>query len=154
MPDQKTDIDFPEVLAHSPGFLFNRAARIVSVLIGETLAPFGLVPQEYGLLRIISVSGPIMQQDFADQYNIDRTTVTDIVDGLEARELLTRLRSSEDRRRNMLHLTPSGRKLLSRASRMVNKKQKEFLAPLTEEEWEFMRSSLIKLLVANPSGSK
>ena len=138
----------PQVLTNSPGFLLSQIARILSGLVAEALVPVGLAPPEYGLLKIISVQGPLMQQEFADKFQIDRTTVTSIVDGLEDRDLVIRQRSPKDRRKNLLHLTPTGHRLLTRAIRLVNKAQKKFLEPLDESEWEVVRDCLVKLLVA------
>lgn len=135
-----------ELLADSPGYLFTQLARAISAVIASSLEPLSLLPQEYGLMRIISIKGPVMQQEFADQYGIDRTTVTALVNSLEERKMIERRKSDSDKRKNMLHLTPSGRKFLTRAVRAVNARQKEFLSPLEDEEWSAMKTSLVKLL--------
>lgn len=117
--------------------------------VSETLKPSGLTIQEYGLLRIISIEGPITQNAFAAKWAIDRTTVTEIVDALEDRGVIVRLKSKTDRRYNELHLTPAGKKLLARVSKIVDKANAEFLSPLTEEEWHSVREGLVKLVQSN-----
>lgn len=139
----------PEEFAQSAGYMLNQTAQVIAEMVTEALKPLKLAPQEYGLMRVISISGPVSQQTFADRYNIDRTMVTGLVDGLEERGYVDRQRSTTDRRVNLMHLTPLGKRALAQAVRTVKKTQAEFLAPLTDEEWEATRTSLVKLLEAH-----
>lgn len=139
----------PEEFAASAGYMLNQTAQVIAEMVTEALKPLKLAPQEYGVMRVISISGPVSQQTFADRYNIDRTMVTGLVDGLEKRGYVDRQRSTTDRRVNLMHLTPLGKRALTQAVRSVKKAQAEFLAPLTDEEWEATRLSLVKLLEAH-----
>ena len=139
----------PEEFAQSAGYMLNQTAQVISEMVTAALEPLKLAPFEFGLMRVISVAGPVSQQTFADRYNIDRTMVTGLVDGLEKRGFVDRHKSTEDRRVNLLHLTPLGKRVLTRALREVKKAQANFLAPLSEEEWHGMRASLVKLLEAH-----
>lgn len=139
----------PEEFARSAGYMLNQTAQVIAEMVTEALKPLKLAPFEYGLMRVISISGPVSQQTFAHRYNIDRTLVTGLVDGLEKRGYVDRQRSTTDRRVNLMHLTPLGKRALAQAVRTVKKTQAEFLAPLTDEEWEATRVSLVKLLEAH-----
>jgi|AGTN01.1.fsa_nt_gi Transcriptional regulators len=139
----------PDEFAKSAGYMLNQTAQVIGEMVTEALKPLKLAPQEYGVMRVISISGPVSQQTFADRYNIDRTMVTGLVDGLEKRGYVDRQRSTTDRRVNLMHLTPLGKRALAQAVRTVKKAQAEFLAPLTDEEWEATRVSLVKLLEAH-----
>jgi len=136
----------PASLSDSAGFLLNRAARIIREMVSEALQPLGLSPQEMGLLKLLAAGGPSTQQGLCTKHNIDRTTMVQLVDGLEERQLVIRQPSSADRRANLIFLTPRGRKTLSKASRLAQKQQQRFLSPLSEPEWEVLRQHLIKLL--------
>lgn len=149
MTDEEVANLIPKAFLNSPGFLLNTAGKLLVQRVSETLKPAGLTVQEYGLLRIIVEEGPITQNAFAAKYDVDRTTVTEIVDGLEERRLVIRLKSKTDRRCNELHLTPGGKKLLSRVIKLVEKTNQQFLLPLKESEWQVVRASLVKLIVAN-----
>jgi DNA-binding MarR family transcriptional regulator len=100
-------------------------------------------------MRLIEAGGPTTQQSLCARNKIDRTTMVQLLDQLEERQLVLRQPSSTDRRANLIFLTPRGRKTLSRATRLVKKEQEKFLAPLAPEEWESLRQQLIKLLEHN-----
>ena len=149
MNDDKTKFLIPGAFLNSPGFLLNQASRLLSHQIEQTLKPAGLTIQQFGLLRIIAAEGPITQNVFAAKYNVDRTTVTEIVDGMEERGLVSRQKSAKDRRCNDLFLTPGGKRLLARAQKMVEKTNQQFLSALSAGEWNELRESLVKLITAN-----
>lgn len=149
MTDEEVSNLIPKAFLDSPGFLLNTAGKLLVQRVSETLKPAGLNVAEYGLLRIIAEEGPVTQNAFAAKYDVDRTTVTEIVDGLEERRLVVRLKSKTDRRCNELHLTPGGKKLLARVVKLVDRTNRQFLLPLKESEWKVVRECLVKLVVAN-----
>jgi DNA-binding MarR family transcriptional regulator len=149
MSDEEVAKLIPPAFLESPGFLLNTAGKLLLQSVSESLKPTGLTVQQYGLLRIISIEGPVTQNAFAAKWQIDRTTVTELVDGLEERGVIVRLKSKTDRRYNELHLTPAGKKLLARVVKIVDKSNAEFLEPLQDEEWRLMRASLVKLITAH-----
>lgn len=149
MTDEEVSKLIPPAFLESPGFLLNTAGKLLLQSVSESLKPSGLTVQEYGLLRIISIEGPVTQNAFAAKWQIDRTTVTELVDGLEGRGVIVRLKSKTDRRYNELHLTPAGKKLLARVVKIVDKANAEFLHPLKEEEWSLLRECLVKLIIAH-----
>jgi len=149
MHDEESGNLIPKAFLASPGFLLNTAGRLLVERVSTTLKPAGLNVHEYGLLRIIQAEGPVTQNAFAAKYHVDRTTVVEIVDGLEERGLVQRIKSPTDRRANELHLTPAGKKLLARVVKMVDKTNQQFLSYIKESEWELVRESLVKLILAN-----
>jgi DNA-binding MarR family transcriptional regulator len=138
-----------EEFAKSPGYLVTQLSKKIARYLETALAPFELSAPEYGLLKVISVNGPVAQYQYGEHFSIDRSSVTAIVENLVKRDLIYKDKSSKDRRQNILHLTPRGRSVLSRAGTRVNKAHREFLSILEEEEWERCRKSLIKLLEFN-----
>lgn len=148
VPDQpqENSVELVPGLAHSAGFLINRSGRIIRERITAALEPLPLTPQELGILRILDARGPLSQHALSRVHSIDRTTMVHVIDGLEHREFVVRMRNTSDRRSHLVYLTPRGRKTLARAIKIAQKVQDEFLAPLSTEEWESMRLSLIKLL--------
>ena len=142
-----SESQIPQEFADSPGFLFIQAAKIIRRSVEEALNPMELHSYEYGLLKVISVTGPLPQQVFADRFSIDKTSVVDIVKGLEKRDLIYRKRSDADRRVKLLHLTPRGNATVTRATKRVHKAHKEFLEPLSDEEWGVTKKVILKLLM-------
>lgn len=136
----------PEALSNVIGYLLNFNGRIIRERLEHVLQPLNLTPRELGVLRILGSEGPLSQQMLGRRHNIDRTTTVQIIDQLEERQLVIRSQNIEDRRSNLLFLTPRGRKTLSRAVKLVNKEQNVFLAGLNESEREMLRYLLHKLL--------
>jgi DNA-binding MarR family transcriptional regulator len=141
------ELVWPQGLLNSAGFLLNRLGRRLRVRLNLALAPLQLTTQELGLLRIINEHGPLTQQSLGKKNLTDRTTVVHLLDTLEERQLVVRTRNQADRRSHLLYLTPRGKKTLSRAIKITEREQAEFLQPLTGDEWQGVRSSLIKLLL-------
>jgi DNA-binding MarR family transcriptional regulator len=70
-----------------------------------------LTPPQYFALRNLALNGPQPMGAVATVLGCDPSNVTGIVDRLEARNLVERQASPEDRRRKLLALTPSGEAL-------------------------------------------
>jgi len=136
----------PESLSHVIGFLLNQNGRIIRERLEAALKPLDLSLRELGVLRILDGEGPLTQHVLGRRHNIDRSTTVQVIDQLEARELVIRSANVEDRRSNLLFLTPRGRKTLQRARKLVDKEQEQFLAGLDENEREQLRNLLLKLL--------
>jgi DNA-binding MarR family transcriptional regulator len=146
--------DLTTTLSNSVGYLLSQSARIYRNRLSKALIPLGLSLYEYACLRLISFNVPISQGNLGEKYGIDRTTMVGIIDQLEKRELVLRERSAADRRSYRLLLTPKGRKMATRAKRIVTNEQKYFLNALSEKEWTQMRSNLLKLIDREGQGKK
>ncbi|HEY3493155.1 MAG TPA: MarR family transcriptional regulator [Polyangiaceae bacterium] len=79
----------------------------------------GVEPQQHQLLLAVKgfpkSSRPTIG-DIAERLCIEHHTTVELVDKLEARGFVVRTRSTEDRRRVLLHLTPKGTSLLRKLS--------------------------------------
>jgi DNA-binding MarR family transcriptional regulator len=68
-----------------------------------------VTPRMLGLLRLIAVAGPLSVGDQARQLGLSRATATELVDRLESKGLVARIRDAQDRRRVFVSLTDAGR---------------------------------------------
>ena len=87
-------------------FVAQQAAQALAI---ERLEPLGLSPRAWGVLSTLAESGPLTQIELATTMAIDRTAMVYLLDDLEQRKLVERVRSPQDRRAFMIHLTPAGR---------------------------------------------
>lgn len=136
----------PESLSNSIGYLLNLNGRIIRERLEQSLAPLNLSLRELGVMRILESEGPLSQQMLGRRHNIDRSTTVQVIDQLEERQLVIRSQNTEDRRSNLLFLTPRGRKTLSRAVKIVGKEQAAFMACLDADESQAVFGILRKLL--------
>jgi DNA-binding MarR family transcriptional regulator len=145
-PAQQPKEPIPQGLKHNIGFLLNRANRLLRDDMTQALQPLLLNVHEYAIMRIIESRQSETQHGVAERYGIDSSTMVELVDKLEGREILKREKNPLDRRSYTLVLTPKGRKTLSRAKRIGESVQKKFLSPLDEGEREMLYGSLVKLI--------
>lgn len=89
--------------------------RAVDTFSKRTLQEFGVSGPQLWALRTVHGSGEITVGGLADGMYLHISTVSGIVDRLQERGLVTRVRSDHDRRVVRLRLTPRGRALLRRA---------------------------------------
>jgi DNA-binding MarR family transcriptional regulator len=118
------------VLAGRLGYLLKHAQQRLVQAAMPAMAPFGIDGRELAVLTVLSAGVPLSQQEAADQLRVDRTTMVSLIDALEAKGLVERRRSADDRRKNIVQLTQSGLRCLRGAAKARDKVDREFLAPL------------------------
>lgn len=136
----------PTSLSNNITFLFGRVARLALEAYEQALAPLKLSVRDFNMLALLAGDGPYSQQALATRYKVDKQTMKELVDGLEERDLLTRVVDEHDRRSNLLYITVKGKKVHAQAKRLSDKRQKEFLSALSPEEWQQVQASLTKLI--------
>ena len=120
-------------------FVAQQAAQALAI---ERLEPLGLSPRAWGVLSTLAESGPLTQIELATTMAIDRTAMVYLLDDLEQRALVERVRSPQDRRAFMIHLTPGGHDAQRRAAAALDGAAETLLTPLDEAE----RRHLVDLL--------
>jgi DNA-binding MarR family transcriptional regulator len=136
----------PEMAAHaagspanSVGFTLSSLGYAVSRRFRATLAPLGLEPREFALLRAVAPAEGASQQTLAEGLQIPPSRMVAFVDVLEARGLLERRANPDDRRARALYLTDEGRKLLAAAFTLASELEAQLCAELSEtERWALL----------------
>ncbi|HEY6310449.1 MAG TPA: MarR family transcriptional regulator [Streptosporangiaceae bacterium] len=118
------------LLAGRLGFLLKHAQQRLVQAAAPAMAPFGIDGRELAVLTALAAGVPLSQQQAADQLRVDRTTMVLLVDTLEDKGLVARRRSAQDRRKNIVELTPAGQDCLHGAARARDEVDRNFLAPL------------------------
>lgn len=137
------------------GFLLKHARERLATLNAEALQPFGISGRELAVLTVLAQGEPPSQLEAAGRLAIDRTTMVDLIDGLEAKGIVERRPHGADRRRNIVALTESGRRIFLDASRAADAAERAFLAPLTGAERDRLRAMLQAVIDANgPAGPR
>jgi len=137
----------PPSLADRPGALLTIAARTGQELAKSRLAPMGLNVQMCGVLNVLA-QGPISQHDLGAQLGIDRTTMVELIDDLEHKGAVVRRRNPADRRSYALSLTPRGRTVQRRASRVFDGVADEFFSPLRRVERDALADMLRRMIAS------
>ncbi len=106
-------VDDPQVEAAVRAYVkLMRAGRSVLARVEKALARDGLTPTQLGVLEVLLHQGPMSHRELGRKVLTSAGNMTDVIDKLEARELVLRVRDSGDRRHVRVELTPAGRCLI------------------------------------------
>ncbi|HXZ68605.1 MAG TPA: MarR family transcriptional regulator [Alphaproteobacteria bacterium] len=89
-----------------------RATDFSSKEIGEAT---GLATSQVLVLQLLEAEGPLTAGRLANELLFSKSTITAVLDGLEERKLIRRMRDERDRRSVIVSLTDSGREVLASA---------------------------------------
>jgi DNA-binding MarR family transcriptional regulator len=134
----------PEELISSPLFLLKRLGIKAKEESTAAYSDAGVHPYHYAILATLDEGERETQGAIADALDYDRGQLVGLLDELEELGLIERRRDAEDRRRQIVVMTPAGRKMLTKMRAVAKRLDDAFLAPLTEEQ----RRQLQKLLLA------
>ena len=143
----------PDALANRLGYLLKHAHERLLELAGPAMAPFGIDGRELAVLALLGAAVPMSQHEAAEELGVDRTTMVALVDTLEHKGLVERHRSESDRRKNIVELTPAGRKCLQGAGQARDEAEREFLAPLGAAGARAFVQAL-QVVVGAPAGTR
>lgn len=93
-----------------------------------------LTPGLFGVLVMIEHNPNTTQQQLCDAIGIDKSTLVATLHRLSKRGLIRRVRSTTDRRQNVLVLSAKGKTTLARMLKHVAKHEKRITAHLTPDE--------------------
>jgi DNA-binding MarR family transcriptional regulator len=82
--------------------------------------PTRLTPQQDAALHHLAMSGPLTIGEMARHFARAQSVVSEIVDGLEDKGLLERMRDARDRRRTLVWLTDEAREVLARRAQVLD----------------------------------
>jgi DNA-binding MarR family transcriptional regulator len=148
-PEDQLPGRFCGMVSDRLGYLLKHVQARLTEEQAKALEPFGINGRDLAVLSTVASEEPLSQLEVAARLGVDRTSIGDLLDALEDRGLVERRRSPEDRRRNIVALTPHGEDTLEKAEQVRLKVEQAFLAPLTSSHR--FREDLRKLLGMGPS---
>jgi DNA-binding MarR family transcriptional regulator len=124
---------------------FDALAQAVRRARGAPASNGGLTLSQYGLLEVLTTRPVARVQELADHAGIAPSTATRILDALERRGIVQRVRSTEDRRAVAVTLTDVGRRLLGDEQEWLRGRQRAFYESLPPAEQELAPDLLLRL---------
>jgi DNA-binding MarR family transcriptional regulator len=122
--------------AQHSGALLDHLARRMRLRSEAVLAPLGLRPRHMVALTVLRDRGGSTQQALASTLEMDATNVVGLLNDLEAKNLIERRRSPEDRRRHVVELTEAGATQLANVEIALLTAEDEVLGALDESQRE------------------
>ncbi len=99
-----------------------RAQQILLARLNEALRPFGLTFPRYEALMLLSFTrrGSLPLGKISERLQVHRTSVTNIIDKLEADGLVRRVPHEQDRRATLAEITDEGRRVARAATEAMH----------------------------------
>ncbi len=135
----------PDRAPRSVGFLISQLGFFSSKGFVEALAPAGIDPRQFLLMRFVATSEGQSQQALAERLDVPPSRMVALVDRLEDVGFIERRPDPEDRRVRGLHLTRKGRGVLERASKIAIDYETRLCAGINRKEREQLIDLLQKL---------
>jgi MarR family transcriptional regulator, organic hydroperoxide resistance regulator len=124
------------------GYLLRRAQGAMHRDFMAAVASFELTQKQAATLWLIQANAGVSQAEIAAALGMDRATMMALTDRLEDRGYVIRKRSSVDRRRQELYLTPTGQSTLKKCKARIAEHDDKFRALFTPSELESLVDAL------------
>src|SRR5579863_1152188 len=122
-----------------------RASDSLLSKVGVHLESEGVTPGQFAVLEALLHLGPMCQHALAAKLLRSGGNMTLVVDNLEKQGWVKRVRQEKDRRMVQIHLTPKGKRLITRIFPEHAKAIAQVMSELTPAEQEELRRIARKL---------
>ena len=99
-----------------------RAQQILLARVHDALKPFGLTFAQYEALMLLwfSRTGSLPLSKIGHRLQVHPTSVTNVIDRLESKQLVERVPHPSDQRTTLARITRTGRALATKATKALN----------------------------------
>jgi DNA-binding MarR family transcriptional regulator len=137
----------------SVGYLLSRTKAKLARSLDMALAEHDITHTQGGIILLLATGKYTTAAELSRDLYIDSASMTRMIDRLEARELITRQPSSEDRRITTLQLTKDGKALSKRLPAMYIKVMNQSFAGFTKDDIHTLKGLLRKFLSDGKEGA-
>ena len=129
------------------GYNIRRSYLVIQTSFDREMEKHDLRQAEFAVLSVLRGNPGINQRALADALAVAPPNLATLLDRLEARGLLTRQRSKEDKRVQHVELTAQGVRLYGRALKAAAIADGQALENLSDSEREQLKTLLRKIFV-------
>ena len=122
-----------------------RVSHLVQHVFADVSHDHEITPQQAQLLCML-IDGPIGMTDLSQLLHLEKSSLTGLVDRVERRGLVTRVRDGRDRRACQVALTDEGTRLAIEAHQDVTRRLDILANDLPDAEKERVASAVVSLL--------
>lgn len=131
---------------NSTGYLVNKLAQTVTREIDHRMVVLGLTDAQWKPLLLLQQGSCSTAADISRMACNDTGAVTRLLDRLEAKALIRRVRSEEDRRVVNLELTQEGEQVAAEVPKILANLANQVLEGFSQEEFLLFRDLLSRAL--------
>ena len=141
-------------LDESIGYLISRVrSALWNAVTQQTMSEMHITGSQASILFKLSTGKCLAATELAREYGIDASAVTRLIDRLEKRGLLSRVRSLEDRRVVRLALTAEGHEIATHLPPIFARVMDSMLNGFSLAETDSLRSMLQRIVTNSESGA-
>jgi len=133
-------------LRESIGYLLKRSALQLAAMLDQELAPYDLTHPQFSILMMLKELNCSTAADLAREMCGDTGAVTRMLDRLEAKDIIRRIRSVEDRRIVNIELTATGKMIVEKMPVLSINVMNRHLHDFTSDEVTSFKKLLRKLM--------
>lgn len=133
------------------GYVASRAAIVLRKDFERELGPLGLKVLDYSLMVLVASNPEVNQKQLGEALDVSAPNMAITLDRLVERGWVERVRSTQDRRAMIIHLTPAGRDLVKRAQKIAATMEEDTLAVLSPAERALLVELLLKVGLRTPA---
>jgi DNA-binding MarR family transcriptional regulator len=116
--DTEREIGLDALIGHA-GYAVRRFQIWIFQDFVRTLAAVDIRPTQYSVMTVIDANPGLSQMAVAKRLGIERARLVHLLDSLEHRKLVKRIKSKSDRRSHALHLTAFGETSLAKFKQLA-----------------------------------
>ena len=131
-----------------PGYLVYKASRLFIRLNEARLLPQGLMIGQIPVLIALSKSGDLSQKELTRLSEVEQPTMANLLARMERDGLVKRITDPEDRRNNLVSLTPKGIAAVPHVAASLEDINNQAYTSFTEEE-KATFTRLLQRLIGN-----
>jgi DNA-binding GntR family transcriptional regulator/DNA-binding MarR family transcriptional regulator len=128
------DVGPAEVILDDAAVLLSKLGHRAKRMFTQRLAPLALKANHVQVLVYLSGHPDASQRSLVEALRVTPSTIVELIDELEARTLVRRLRNPLNRRASVVSLTADGRAILERALALSHAVEHDLLRPLAARD--------------------
>lgn len=138
----------------SPPMMLYRTLDAIMPAYRDLFARHGLTEPQWRVLRVIWASRNVTAKQLSERTLLSQPSLVAIIDRLEKKGLVSRMRSVKDRRAIHIIATAEGRSLQERVTPEVDAIQGTLRERMSASEWQILEGLLVRLATPQEAQSE
>lgn len=132
-------------LTHLVGYAATRASVVLKKVLTKHFGPLHLKGVEFSILVLVASNENVSQKQLGQALDVSPPNLAVMLDRMVERDWVARVRSTEDRRSQIIVLTKAGQQLAQRAERIASTMENDALSVLSPAERLLLLELLLKV---------
>jgi DNA-binding MarR family transcriptional regulator len=145
---------WPTPMWHTTGFRLIKLGELVHATAEAVFAPLDLTARQFHVLAASASMDSPSQKDVSHVLGIDPNVMVGVLDELERRGVVRRVRHPDDRRRYIVEPTEAGTRALHKGRELVEQAEEDMFASLSDQDRAALHELAGRLLTAHPRVTK